>query len=107
MEKTDKGRRAMLFMSATAAAGAAAGVSSVLAQGAPATGFGAPLVELYVPAGLLSLEQKGAMLKGFNDVILKALKLQPDPSRRAFATIIETAEGGFGINGQPFVPARK
>jgi len=104
---TDKGRRAMLLMSATAVAGAATGTSGALAQGAPAAGFGAPLVELYVPAGILSLEQKGAMLKGFNDVILRALKLSPDPARRVFATIIETAEGGFGVNGQAYLPARK
>ena len=49
---------------ASAAAGALAGVSPVLADTAPATGFGAPLVEVQVPAGVLTLEQKGAMIKG-------------------------------------------
>ena len=100
-------RRAVLLLTATVAAGAAAGVSGVLAQTAPAAGLGAPVVELYVPAGLLTLEQKSAMIKGFTDVIFGALKLPPDPTRRLFVAIIETAEGGFGVNGKAFIPRGK
>ena len=90
-------------MTATVAAAAAAGVSPARAQTAPAAGFGAPVVELCVPAGLLTLEQKGAMIKGITDVVLRAMKLPPDPARRLFVTVLETAEGGFGVNGQVFV----
>lgn len=100
-------RRAMLMMTAAAAAGAATGVPAVRAQTAPATGFGAPVVELYVPAGALTLEQKSALVKGFTEVVYGALKLPADPARRLFMTIIETAEGGFGVNGKVFVAPRK
>ncbi|HTP62389.1 MAG TPA: tautomerase family protein [Burkholderiales bacterium] len=100
-------RRDVLLMTAAVAAAAAAGGAPVRAQTAPAPSFGAPLVELYVPAGVLTLEQKGAMVKGLTDVVLGAMRLAPAPSRRLFVTIIETAEGGFGVNGQVFVPSRK
>ncbi|HTR36317.1 MAG TPA: tautomerase family protein [Bryobacteraceae bacterium] len=100
-------RRAVLLMTATVAAGAAASMSGALAQTAPAASFGAPIVELHVPAGLLTLEQKSAMVKGFTDVVLGAMKLPPDPARRLFVAIMETAEGGFGVNGQVFVPPSK
>ena len=98
-------RRAVLLMTATVAAAAATGMSRVLAQ--PAASFGAPVVELYVPTGLLTLEQKSAMVKGITDVVLGAMKLPLDPARRLFVAILETADGGFGVNGQVFVPPRK
>src|SRR5882757_3209258 len=97
-------RRAVL-MTAAVAAGAAAGVSAALADTAAAN-FGAPLVELHVPAGVLTLEQKAAMIKGVTDVVLKATKLS-DPARKSFVQIFETADGGFGVNGQVFVPRSK
>jgi hypothetical protein len=46
------------------------------------------------------------MIKGVTDVVLKAMKLT-DPSRKSFVQIIETADGGFGVNGQVFVPRPK
>jgi 4-oxalocrotonate tautomerase len=100
-------RRAILLMTATVAAGAVTGMSGALAQTAPAASFGAPVVELYVPAGLLTLEQKSAMVEGLTDVVLGAMKLPPDPARRLFVAIMETAEGGFGVNGQVFIPPPK
>ena len=100
-------RRAVLRMTPMVAAGAATGMSGALAQTAPSASFGAPVVELYVPAGVLTLEQKSAMVKGLTDVVLGAMKLPPDPARRLFVAIIETAEGGFGVDGQVFVPSRK
>lgn len=100
-------RRAVLLITPVVAAGAAAGMAGAPAQTAPAASFGAPVVELYVPAGVLTLEQKGAMVKGLTDVVLSAMKLPPDPARRLFVAIIETAEGGFGVNGQVYVSPRK
>jgi phenylpyruvate tautomerase PptA (4-oxalocrotonate tautomerase family) len=97
-------RRGMLA-SATAAMGALA-APTALAETAPGGNFGAPLVELYVPAGALTLEQRAAMIKGITDVLVDAMKLPPDPARRLFVEIIETAEGGFGVNGQVFVPRK-
>src|SRR6266851_9344518 len=99
-------RRAVL-MTAAVAAGAAAGVSAVVADAAPAASFGAPLVELHVPAGVLTLEQKAAMIKAITDVVLTATKQPPDPARKSFVQIFETADGGFGVNGQVFVPRGK
>jgi phenylpyruvate tautomerase PptA (4-oxalocrotonate tautomerase family) len=98
-------RRAVL-MTAAAAASAVAGVSPVQADVAPAANFGAPLIEIHVPAGVLTPEQKAAMIKGATDVVLNAMKLS-DPARKSFAQIFETAEGGFGVNGQVFVPRGK
>jgi len=98
-------RRAVL-MTAAVAASAAAGVSPALADTGSAN-FGAPLVELHVPAGVLTLEQKAAMIKGITDVILKATKAPSDPVRKCFVQILETADGGFGVNGQVFVPRGK
>jgi 4-oxalocrotonate tautomerase len=99
-------RRAAL-VTAAIAAGAMAGVSPSLADTAPPANFGAPLVELNVPAGALTVEQKAAMIKGMTDVVLNAMKLAPDPARFAFMQIIETAEGGFGVNGQVFARPAK
>jgi phenylpyruvate tautomerase PptA (4-oxalocrotonate tautomerase family) len=99
-------RRAVL-MTAAVAASTAAGVSTALAETAPAANFGAPLAELHFPANLLTLEQKAAMIKGVTDVVLKATKQPPDPARHSFVQIFETADGGFGVDGQVFVPRAK
>ena len=99
--------RRTVLITAAVAAGAAAGVSTALAETAPAATFGAPLVELQVPAGVLTLEQKAAMIKGITDVVINATKLPPDPARISFVQILETADGDFGVNGQVFVPRGK
>jgi phenylpyruvate tautomerase PptA (4-oxalocrotonate tautomerase family) len=99
-------RRALL-MTAAVAASAAAGISPALADTTPAPSFGAPLVELQVPPGVLTAEQKAAMIKGITEVVLNAIKLPPGPTHVAFVQIIETAEAGFGVNGQVFVPRGK
>lgn len=98
-------RRAILI-TAAAAANAVSGVLPALADAGSAANFGAPLVEVYVPAGVLTLEQKAAMIKGVTEVVLKATKLS-DPARKSFVQILETVDGGFGINGQVFVPRGK
>jgi hypothetical protein len=50
-------RRAVL-MTAAVAASAAAGVSPALADTVPSGNFGAPLVELHVPVGALTLSRR-------------------------------------------------
>jgi 4-oxalocrotonate tautomerase len=104
---TDGLSRRNVLMTATVAASTLVGVPSVLADTAPTGTFGAPLVEVYVPAGVLTLEQKSAMIKGITDVVLSAAKQAPDPARRLFVQIFETTEGGWGVNGQVFVPRSK
>ena len=96
-------RRAALKATTVAGVAAAAGVSAVLAD-PPAAGFGAPLVEMSFPVGVLTLDQKAAMIKSVTDVVRGAMKLPPDPARRVFVEIFETPEGGFGVNGQVVVP---
>jgi 4-oxalocrotonate tautomerase len=96
--------RRNVLMTATVAAGVLVGTPSALADTGAAGSFGAPLVEVHIPAGALTLEQKSAMIKGITDVVLGATKQAPDPTKRLFVQIIETAEGGFGVNGQVFVP---
>jgi phenylpyruvate tautomerase PptA (4-oxalocrotonate tautomerase family) len=97
-------RRAML-MTATIAAGVAGGAPAVLAaDGASAASFGAPLVEMYFPVGVLSLEQKAVLIRSVTDVVNAAMQSPPDPARRLFVEIIETPEGGFGVNGHAVGP---
>jgi phenylpyruvate tautomerase PptA (4-oxalocrotonate tautomerase family) len=81
--------------------------ASVAAEAAPVSSFGAPLVELHVPAGILTVEQRGAMIKGITEVIVEALGQPLDPVKRLFVEIFETAEGGYGVNGQAFLPRPK
>jgi len=108
MDTIDEGvhRRAVLMR-----AGAAALAATVADAGTPAlaeeAGYGAPLVDLVVPAGALTREQKAAMIKGVTDVIAKATGLPLDSSHRMFVQLFETAEDGFGVNGTVFVPRNK
>jgi 4-oxalocrotonate tautomerase len=99
-------RRAML-KTATAAAGAVAGISAAFADTISTAGFGAPLVELHFPAGALTLEQKAALIKGVTDVLIDAVKLPPHQASNLWVQIFETAEGGWGFGGQVFVPRSK
>jgi hypothetical protein len=46
------------------------------------------------------------MIKGVTDVVFKAMKQPPDSARKSFVQIFETAAGGFGVNGQVFVPRK-
>jgi 4-oxalocrotonate tautomerase len=102
----DLSRRAVLVTVAVAA-GAATGVSGVMAQTVPSASFGAPLVEMSFPVGVLTLDQKAAMIKGVTEVIHSAMKLAPDPAKKLFVEIFETPEGGFGVNGQVVIPRGK
>ena len=99
--------RRSVLNSATVAISAMAGVSSARADTSAQAGFGAPLVELHVPAGVLTPEQKGAMIKGITDVVVTATKLPPDQSRKLWVQIFETAESGWGVGGQIFIPRKK
>ena len=97
-----------MLTAGTAAAGAVAGVPAARAETVPAAGdFGAPLVELYFPAGALSVEQKASMIKGVTEVLIKTTKLAPDHANKLWVQIFETAEGGWGGGGQVFVPRRQ
>ena len=95
-------RRTLLL----AGAAAVSGLPEASAQSGAVASYGAPVVELCVPPGVLSLEQKATAIKGFTEVIFRALGLTPDPSRRLFVTIVETAEGGFGVDGRVFTPKK-
>src|SRR5260370_6306272 len=99
-ESIDGLNRRTVLKTAAVAAGAIVSGSAVLADTGAAASFGAPLVEFQVPAGALTLEQKAAMIKGMTEVVLNAMKLPAKPARLSFVQIFETAEGGFGVNGQ-------
>jgi phenylpyruvate tautomerase PptA (4-oxalocrotonate tautomerase family) len=99
-------RRAVL-MTAAVAATTTTTVSAGRADAAAAASFGAPFVELQVPAGLLTLEQKAEMIRRITDVVSAAVRLPTDPARKSFVQIFETADGGFGVNGQVFIPRGK
>jgi phenylpyruvate tautomerase PptA (4-oxalocrotonate tautomerase family) len=104
---TDGVSRRSVLMTATVAASTLAAAPSVLADTVPAGAFGAPLVEVHVPAGVLTPEQKSAMIKGITEVMLSAARQPPDPARRLFVQIFETTEDGWGVNGKVFVPRAK
>jgi 4-oxalocrotonate tautomerase len=103
--ETGLSRRDILVAAATGTGVVAS--PSAAAEAAPALSFGAPLVELHVPAGILTIEQRGAMIKGITEVIVEALGQPLDPAKRLFVEILETAEGGYGVNGQAFLPRPK
>jgi 4-oxalocrotonate tautomerase len=100
----DVKRRTMLRTAGIAASAALLSQATTAAAAAPPDGFGAPLAEIHVPAGVLTLEQKSAMIKGVSEVLLKATKLPPDRFGYLWVQIIETAAGGWGVGGQVFVP---
>jgi phenylpyruvate tautomerase PptA (4-oxalocrotonate tautomerase family) len=106
-EGIDGLNRRTVLMTAAVAAGAIAGGSAVLADTAATASFGAPLVEFQVPAGVLTLEQKVAIIKGMTEVLVDAMKLPADIARKSFVQIFETAAGGFGVSGQVFAPRAK
>jgi phenylpyruvate tautomerase PptA (4-oxalocrotonate tautomerase family) len=101
-DSVELSRRAVLV--AATAAITATGVTAGLAQTTPSASFGAPLVEMSFPVGVLDVEQKAAMIRGVTDVVRSAMKLSPDPARKLFVEIFETPEGGFGVNGQAVIP---
>jgi phenylpyruvate tautomerase PptA (4-oxalocrotonate tautomerase family) len=104
LPRADGLSRRNVLMTATAAAGALAVAQSALADAGPAGAFGAPIVEFYVPAGVLSPEQRSAMIRSLTDVVLGVMQPPPDPKTRLYVEIIETAAGGWGVNGEVFVP---
>jgi phenylpyruvate tautomerase PptA (4-oxalocrotonate tautomerase family) len=104
MREGELTRRALA--GAALGAGIAAGLSPSAAQTAPAATWGAPIVEVIVPSGILSSEQKTDMIGRITDIVLGALNLPPDPLRRLFVELFETAESGFGVNGKVFTPRR-
>jgi len=99
-------RRALLKTGAVAA-GTAAGLSAVLADTDPAAAFGGPVVEIHVPAGVLTLEQKSAMIKGVTEVVAGATKMTPEQANKLWVQVFETAVGGWGRGGHVFVPSQR
>ena len=106
-DRTGRLSRRAVLRTATVAAGAVAGASASPAETPPAVGYGVPMVELFVPAGALTLEQKAEMIKGVTEVVVGAAKLSPEQARRLWVEIFETAEGGWGVGGQVFVPRKR
>ena len=94
-------------MTATVAAGALAGVPRALADIFSGGELWRTAGGAACPRGRAhALEQRSAMIKGITDVVLQTTKQPPDPAKRLFVQIFETAEGGFGVNGQVFVPRK-
>jgi phenylpyruvate tautomerase PptA (4-oxalocrotonate tautomerase family) len=106
-ENADGLSRRDVLMTATVTAGALAGIPHALAASVSAETFGAPLVELHVPASALTAEQKSDMVKGITEVLVRAIELPPDRAKKLWVQIFETAEGGWGVGGQVFVPRNR
>jgi phenylpyruvate tautomerase PptA (4-oxalocrotonate tautomerase family) len=80
-------------------------MQNALAETVPAGAYGAPIVEVYGSQSGLSREQRSAMIRGITDVVLSVTQqppLGPGSKTRLFVEIIETAAGGFGVNGEVF-----
>jgi len=101
----DVSRRTALVAAGIAAMAVSAGAG--VAADAGSGGFGAPLVEMTFPVGVLSVEQKAALIKRVTEVVGAAMEFPADPQRRLFVEILETPEGGFGVSGQVVVPRPK
>jgi phenylpyruvate tautomerase PptA (4-oxalocrotonate tautomerase family) len=91
--------------------GASAAVAAVaaepgLADAPSATDFGAPLAELHFPAGVLTLEQKSAMIKGVSEVLARATNVSAERAGILWVQIFETAEGGWGAAGNVVGPRK-
>src|SRR5262245_26151615 len=93
-------RRAILM---TAAGGTVAAVPA-LAEPGSAAAFGAPLVEMNVPAGALTLEQKAEMIAGVTDVVVRAGKLRAEEPGQVCVQSLDAAEVGLAVGGQVIVP---
>jgi phenylpyruvate tautomerase PptA (4-oxalocrotonate tautomerase family) len=105
IESGEVSRRTVLLAVSVGAA-AVSGVQC-LAAAAGSPSFGAPFVEMSFPVGVLSVEQKAALIKRVTDVVNAAMEFPSGPQRKLFVEILETPEGGFGVNGQVVVPRPK
>jgi len=85
----------------------AVAVSGAPLAAEPASGYGAPVVELSFPVGVLSVEQKGELIKRVTEVVADAMAFAADAQHRLFVEILETPEGGFGVNGRAVLPRTK
>jgi phenylpyruvate tautomerase PptA (4-oxalocrotonate tautomerase family) len=95
-------RRAALV--AASVAGVAVSGLEFAAAVAGSSNFGAPFVEMTFPVGVLSVEQKAAHIKRVTDVVSATVEFPSDSQRRLFVEILETPDGGFGVNGQVVLP---
>ncbi len=89
---------------ASGAALAAAALGPAAATPSGDFAYGAPLAELHVPPGILTREQKAAMIRGISDVLISATRLPREQHPYLWVQIIETAVDGWGVGGQVFVP---
>ena len=62
-----------------------------------------PFAQVYVPAGVLSLEQKRDMIKGITEVMVKVEKLPPSALPHVIVLITEVPDGGWGVAGHGYV----
>ncbi len=62
-----------------------------------------PFAHVYTPPGVLSLEQKRAMVKGITEVIVKVEGLPPSALPYVTVLISEVAAGGWGVAGHGYV----
>src|SRR5262249_51455049 len=82
LESADGLSRREALLTATVV-GALAGVSSVRADAVPAA-FGAPLVEVHVPAGVLTAGGKTPMIRGVTAATPPAVKNRNHPTKGSF-----------------------
>jgi 4-oxalocrotonate tautomerase len=61
-----------------------------------------PLAQVFIPQGVLSLDQRRDMVKGITEVMIKAEGLSP--SARPYVTVLitEVADGGWGVGGHGY-----
>ena len=62
-----------------------------------------PLAQIYVPEGILTLEQRRAIVKGVTEVIASVEKLPQTALPYVTVLINEVADGGWGVAGHGYV----
>lgn len=61
-----------------------------------------PLAQVYVPQGVLTLDQRRAMIKGITDVMVEVEGLPAIARPYVTVLITEVADGGWGVAGHGY-----
>jgi 4-oxalocrotonate tautomerase len=62
-----------------------------------------PFAQVFAPQGVLTLEQRRAMVKGITEVMVRVEGLPPSALPYVTVLITEVADGGWGVAGHGYV----
>jgi len=62
-----------------------------------------PLAQIYVPEGVLSLQQKSDIIKGVTEVIAGVENIPAERWGAVYVLVNEVGTGSWGAGGKPFI----